>query len=212
MHKEYRLPEVILPKLTLTLPTPDFRCFDVEGLEGQPCGELPWSSCASVYVDEAPEVRSPSVYSSHSYGTMDPVAGKASLHRNISDLPRNHTRLVGRPASLVAQDYSENVHLPCSIARTRAVDDSAPRRLGSELSRLAQSVLRRIKLLSWTGTPKKRHESTSKNGKALWSLRRITRVFSIHNDQLPRFTDTALGSFAEEGLKEKQAPCTRGLS
>lgn len=185
MHKDYRLPEIILPKLTLTLPTPDFGCFDAEVLEGQPCGELPWS-----YVDETPNALFPSVFS---HGTMGPIAAQPPLPRNIS---RDGTRLVGRPASLMAQDCCENAY-PCSIADTPAVDDSTTRRLGNDLARLAQSVLRRLKLISWSGRPKKCHESTSKKA--------LTRIFSIHSDQITNFRDSmGLGIPAEGSLKEGQ--------
>lgn len=64
------------------------------------------------------------------------------------------------------------------------------RRLGNGLSRLGQYVLRRIKLLSLSGT-KKRRDNASK-GKVLRSLKRVTRVFSVHSNQFPKSRDSAV--------------------
>jgi hypothetical protein len=96
-REHHRLPGDILPKLTLTLPTPDFDCsaeflnFDVEVLRRKTHDEPPWSSYDLLDdvadIDEAQELRTSSrpIHSCYpdnnafkqlqddpdSYGTMD---------------------------------------------------------------------------------------------------------------------------------------------
>src|SRR5258708_2193582 len=200
----------VLPKLTLTLPTPDFDCpaefsnFDEEVFRMQTYGELPWSSCdlpaGVVDIDEAQEPRSSpapfrscypafQTYDLDSYGTMDTlshldvVASSGSVDSNVLDLDRFRNRAppLGHPAPLESQNCIGSALYASANADARVLSDPTARRLGDGFSRFGRYLLRRIKLFSLSGTRHKHRTSNSNNTE----LKRATRIFSIHGNQLP---------------------------
>jgi len=214
-------PGDILPKLTLTLPTPDFDYpaklgnFDEEVFRRQTYDELPWSSCdlpAGVVVDvvdEAQDPRSPApfhscypafqTYDLDSYGTVDTLS---HLDSSVLELDRfrNREPPLGHPAPLAAQDcIGSGRH-----AKTDAPVLGGPTatRLGNGFSRFRRYLLRRIKLFSLSGTQQK-HRTSNSNGT---ELKRATRTLSVRGNQLPKSTDSAsLNSPTEEDLKKQAA-------
>ena len=228
-NREHRVAGDIPPELTLTLPTPAFDCsvefinFGVEALRRQTYGDFSRSSCdlraGVVDIEEAQDLSAPPLvhsccpdngalqtYDLDSMNTLshlDLVASTGdSVDANASELDRsrNHTPPVICPAS---QNGIGRARHPSSDTDAPVLDDSATRQLGNRFSRFRRYLLRRVKLFSLSGN---RHRTSSSNGKELWSVKRATRVFSIHSDQLPKSREsTALDNPNEEDLKKKQA-------
>jgi hypothetical protein len=215
--REHHVAGDIVPELILTLPTPDFDCsvqllnFGVEAFREETSGELPRSSGDLGAKEQEFRSSPPSVHSCYpdndgfqtydldSDGTIDTlsrlglVTGGDSGDGIVLELDRSRNR----PASLLAPNHSG------VDADAPVLGDPATRRLGNRLSRFGRYLLRRVKLFSPSGN---NHRRSNSNGKELWSVKRVTRVFSIHGDQLPKSRDSAaLDDPTEEDLKKKPA-------